>query len=61
MNRRLNKTQRNYIIMGLCAILVIMGVGYAAFQSQLKISGTSSVSSNFAVKIKEVSMRYLKQ
>ena len=56
MNRRLNKTQRNYIIMGLCAILVIMGVGYAAFQSQLKISGTSSVSSNFAVKITDITV-----
>ena len=56
MNRRLNKAQRNYIIMGLCAILVIMGVGYAAFQSQLKISGTSSVSSNFAVKITDITV-----
>lgn len=56
MNRRLNKTQRNYIIMGLCAILVIMGVGYAAFQSQLKISGTSSVSTNFSVKITDITV-----
>ena len=56
MNKRLNKTQRNYIIMGLCAILVIMGVGYAAFQSQLKISGTSSISSNFAVKITDITV-----
>ncbi len=31
MNKRLNRTQRNYIIIGLCMILVIMGVGYAAF------------------------------
>ena len=28
-----------------------MGVGYAAFQSQLKISGTSNIASNFLVKI----------
>ena len=54
MNRRLNKTQRNYIIIGLCAILVIMGVGYAAFQSQLKISGTSNIASNFLVKITDI-------
>ena len=51
MNKRLNKTQRNYIIIGLCAILVIMGVGYAAFQSQLRISGTSNIASNFLVRI----------
>ena len=56
MKRRFNRTQRNYIIAGLCAILVIMGVGYAAFQSQLKISGTSSVSSNFSVKITDITV-----
>ena len=33
MNKRINRTQRNYIIVGLCAILVIMAVGYAAFSS----------------------------
>ncbi len=38
MRRKFNRTQRNYIIVGLCMILVIMGVGYAAFQSQLKIT-----------------------
>ena len=54
MNKRLNKMQRNYIIIGLCVILVIMGVGYAAFQSQLKISGTSNIESNFLVKITDI-------
>ena len=54
MKRRFNRTQRNYIIAGLCAILVIMGVGYAAFQSQLKISGTSNVTSNWSVKITDI-------
>ena len=51
MNKRLNRTQRNYIIMGLCAVLLIMAVGYAAFQSQLKITGTSNIASNFLVRI----------
>ena len=54
MDKRLNSKQRNYIIVGLCAILVIMGVGYAAFQSQLKISGTSNIASNFLVKITSI-------
>ena len=54
MKRRLNRTQRNYIIAGLCMILVIMGVGYAAFQSQLKISGTSNITSNWSVKITDI-------
>lgn len=54
MHRRFNRTQRNYIIAGLCMILVIMGVGYAAFASQLKINGTSSVTGNFLVKITSI-------
>lgn len=54
MRRKLNSTQRNYIIAGLCMILVIMGVGYAAFASQLKISGTSNITSNFSVKITDI-------
>ena len=54
MKRRLNSTQRNYIIVGLCMILVIMGVGYAAFSSQLRISGTSNITSNWSVKITDI-------
>ena len=54
MRRKFNRTQRNYIIVGLCMILVIMGVGYAAFQSQLKITGTSNITSNWSVKIIDI-------
>ena len=54
MRRRINRTQRNYIIAGLCMILVIMGVGYAAFSSQLRISGTSNITSNWSVKITDI-------
>ena len=54
MNKRMNRTQRNYIIIGLCAILLIMVVGYAAFQSQLRISGTSNITSDFAVRITSI-------
>ena len=35
-------------------ILVIMGVGYAAFQSQLKISGTSNISGSFNIQITNI-------
>ena len=54
MNRRFNSTERNYIIVGLCMILVIMGVGYAAFSSQLKITGTSNIDSTWSVKITSI-------
>ena len=59
MKRRFNRTQRNYIIAGLCMILVIMGVGYAAFQSQLKISGTSNITSNWSVKITAIQSKVI--
>ena len=59
MKRRLNSRQRNYIIAGLCMILVIMGVGYAAFQSQLKISGTSNITSNWSVKITDIQSKVI--
>ena len=54
MRRKFNRTQRNYIIAGLCMILVIMGVGYAAFSSQLKISGTSNITSNWDIEITDI-------
>ena len=54
MKSKFSRTQRNYIIAGLCMILVIMAVGYSAFASQLKISGTSNISSNFLVRITDI-------
>ena len=54
MRGRFNSTQRNYLIVGLCAILVIMGVGYAAFSSQLKITGTSNIDSTWDVQITDI-------
>lgn len=54
MNKRTNRIRRNYIIAGLCVILVIMAVGYAAFSSQLKINGTSSISSSWNIKITNI-------
>ena len=54
MRGRFNSTQRNYLIIGLCVILVIMGVGYAAFSSQLKITGTSNIDSTWDVQITDI-------
>ena len=52
--KRINSKQRNYVIVGLCMILVIMGIGYAAFTSQLKISGTSKIATEWNVKITDI-------
>ncbi|MBR2708352.1 MAG: hypothetical protein IKE90_02820 [Bacilli bacterium] len=43
------REKRNYIIIGLCMILVVMGVGYAAFSSLLTINGTANISNSWCV------------
>ena len=48
------RQRNNIIIASLCAVVVLMGIGYAAFSSQLKISGTSNITSNFLVKITNI-------
>ena len=49
MNLKIKTDKRNYIIIGLCMILVIMGVGYAAFSSLLTINGTANISNSWCV------------
>ena len=54
MRQRFNRRQRNYIILGLCSILLVMAAGYAAFRSQLTINGTSNISSEWKVLITDI-------
>ena len=49
MNIKSERNKRNYIIIGLCLILVIMGVGYAAFSQLLTINVASSSNTNFCL------------
>ena len=51
MNKR---RKNNYIILGLCVVLVLMGIGYAAFSSKLNITGTSNITSNWDVRITNI-------
>ncbi len=48
------RKKNNIIIGGLCAIVLLMAVGYAAFASQLKINGTSSIGSEWKVLITDI-------
>ena len=51
-NNRMRKSQRDkrtYLIIGLCAIVVVMAVGFAAFSSQLQTNGTSEITSTWCV------------
>ena len=54
MRRKFNTRQRNYIILGLCSILLVMAAGYAAFRTQLTINGTSNITSEFKVLITDI-------
>ena len=47
----INFKNRNYIIIGLCAVLVLMAVGFAAFAQQLQINGTSNITSSWDIRI----------
>ena len=57
MRRKFNTRQRNYIILGLCSILLIMAAGYAAFRTQLTINGTSNITSDWKVLITDIQSR----
>ena len=39
------RSQRKKIIIGLICVLTLMSVGYAAFQGNLKIKGTTKITS----------------
>ena len=54
MRRKFNTKQRNYIILGLCSILLVMAAGYAAFRTQLTINGTSNITSDWKVLITDI-------
>ncbi|MCI9084217.1 MAG: DUF11 domain-containing protein [Bacilli bacterium] len=45
---------KNALIGGLLAIVFVMAVGYAAFATQLNISGTANITSNWDVHIQNV-------
>ena len=49
MSRRTKN--RNIIIIGLSSIVLLMAIGYAAFQTVLNIQGTSNISSTWDVQI----------
>jgi len=51
------RKRRNVFIVGLIAILLVMSLGYAAFQSELDIKGTTKVTSNWDIEITNVTVK----
>ena len=50
----MRRKKNNLIIVGLCSILLLMGIGYAAFSSKLNITGTSNITSTWDVRITNI-------
>ena len=48
------RNNKSILIGGLLAVVVIMAVGYAAFSSNLKISGTSNISTSWNISIADI-------
>jgi len=46
--------KRNVIIGSLCAVLLLMVVGYAAFSTTLNINGTANISSTWNILITDI-------
>ena len=49
------RKRRKIVFLILAIILCIMGIGYSAFYSKLRISGTTNITSNWDVKISNIS------
>ena len=54
MNERHEARNKNILIGALLAVILIMGVGYAAFAQQLTINGTAEITSTWDVHIKSI-------
>ena len=48
------RNNKSILIGGLLAVVVLMAVGYAAFASSLKISGTSNISTSWNISITDI-------
>ena len=46
--------KKNILIISLCFVLLIMGIGYSAFSSKLDINSSSSITSNWDVEITSI-------
>ena len=52
--KRMNRSQKNWMIAGLCLIVLFIAVGYASFATNLNINGTSTINSNWNIKITDI-------
>lgn len=51
---KMNKTQKSWMIIGLCLIVLFMAIGYASFATNLNITGSSVITSTWDIKITDI-------
>ena len=51
------RRKKNLLIISLCVMLFVMGIGYSAFSSKLDINSSSSVTSNWDIEITNVAFK----
>lgn len=51
---KMNRTQKSWMIIGLCLIVLFMAVGYSAFATNLTITGSSTITSTWDVRITDI-------
>lgn len=45
---------KNLIVCTLCSLVILMGIGYAAFAANLNIKGTANITSNWSVHLESI-------
>ena len=53
-NEKHESRNKNILIGALLAVILIMGVGYAAFAQQLNINGTANITSTWQVELTNI-------
>ena len=52
-----NHNQKKLMILGLCLIVLFMAIGYASFSQNLIINGTSTITSDWNIKITDITVK----
>ena len=53
----MNKSQKGWMIVGLCLIVVFMAIGYASFSTNLTINGSSTITSSWDIRITDIKVK----
>lgn len=55
--KKMNKSQKGWMIVGLCLIVVFMAIGYASFSTNLTINGSSTITSSWDIRITDIKVK----